>query len=237
MANEITAGMTGLTLRTNLNEVIEESNLYELREFYRGKNVVWIGDSITAQGDDEPNSWILTLCTLMDWTYVVGNNMGVAGSGLLPYNNLGAVGDNSIYKRCDDVAAKSPDVIFLTGGENDDINSTITLTEAAYTGATIPTGDPSTPGIIGAVKGCLKKLRDGSPNAKIILQTNFLTSSYSDSNAQKKLDRHWAFRQVAPLYGASYINNLEVGITPNVHPTADEGEVWGRWIARKMYSV
>jgi hypothetical protein len=233
--DEVEVGDTGLEIRTKVNEAIDFSATEFNRKYWTGKKLVPIGDSQTAQGDDETGSWINTFVALMGLSYSTSDNMGVAGSGLMPYNNLGSVGDNSVYKRCSDVAAKSPDLIILLAGENDDPNLTLTVSEATYTGATFPTGSPAC-GIIGALKGCLKKLRDGSPDAVIVLMTNFVYTADSESDNQKKINRHLAFQQVAGLFNVVYIPNYQIPNIQSIHPTPSQGgTAIGRWISRQAF--
>lgn len=229
MADQITAGMTGGTLRTNLNANITVGNSYETRTYWKGKKVVFLGDSITFR-----DTWCITLCGIMGWTYVKATqNLAIAGSGMMPYTNLFAVGDNSVYKRCDLVSALTPDIIFITAGENDSISLPLVPGQEAYTGPTLPTGDPGLPGLVGAMKGCLKKLREGSPLATIVFQTNFIHAGYS--NAQEKMNRHEVFSKECGFYGATYLNNLNVGMfTADIHPEDPEQIRWANWIARNF---
>lgn len=233
--SDVLVGDAGAAMRTKINSAIDYSSIEYTRKYWAGKKPVFIGDSQTAQGDDDPISWINTLCGLMGWSYAVAQNMGVAGSGLMPYNDLSTVGDNSIYKRCDDVDLQSPDIIFIMGGENDDPNLTITAGEATYTGATLSTVGYSGPGIIGAMKGCLKKLRDQNPNAVIVLMTNMLRYADGETTNQKKLNRNLAFQKECGLFNVVFLPIYEVKNISNVHPPPSEGQIIGQWIARQRF--
>lgn len=232
---QVQPGDAGSTLRTKINEAIVFSGTESNRKYWAGKKPVFLGDSQTAQGDDFSNAWILTLCNLMGWSYTSAQNMGVGGTGLMPYSDLNGAGDNSIYKRADDVDLQSPDIIFVLAGENDDPNLTITLSEATYTGGTSPVASYTGPGIIGALKGTLKKLRDQNPNATIVLMTNIIRAADGETTNQKKINRHLAFEQVCPLFNVTFLPLYQVQGITNIHPPPSEGEIIGRWIARQSF--
>lgn len=205
-----------------------------------GLKLVTIGDSITFQ-----DMWQPTLAAALGLSYsstetTTGTGghkaMGVGSTTIRPISDLPPGAGQSIYTRCDDVDFYSPDIIIMTGGENDSTTSDVgTIYDTTYTGGELPTGDPGLPTFCAAWKGCLKKLRDQNPNALIFTMSNmFAAWDMSQTTFDRIADRHTACEKMAKMFGAEHLNNLDAGIKPTPHPTAGEGVIWGKWIARKI---
>lgn len=225
------------TMDTNFDNILAYLTSKDLTV---GKKLVTIGDSITFQCQWQPTlvaalglSWSETETT----TGTGGHKaMGVGSTTIRPISDLPPGAGQSIYTRCDDVDFYSPDIIILTGGENDSTTSDVgTVYDTTYTGGELPTGDPGLPTFCAAWKGCLKKLRDQNPNALIFTMSNmFAAWDMSQATYDRIANRHTACAQMAKMFGAEHLNNLDAGIIPTPHPDATQGAVWGRWIARKI---
>lgn len=244
LPTHITLANTSLSAQTMLTSMdanaAADLAYFTSKDLLVGQKLVTIGDSITFQ-----DTWQATLAAALGLSYSstettngTGGHkaMGVGSTTISPLNDLPPGAGQSIYLRCDDVDFYSPDIIILTGGENDSTTSNVgTIYDTTYTGGELPTGDPGLPTFCGAWKGCLKKLRDQNPNALIFTQTNmFAAWDMSQATFDRIYNRHVACTAMAAMFGATHLNNLYAGIAPTPHPTAGEGVIWGKWLARQI---
>lgn len=219
---QISVGMTGSALRTAMNAVIADFDLMEARRKWDGAKVVTFGDSIWTQNTIQPE--LVRLLGVeynhTETTTGTGGNdaMGYGGSTVVGYSDLPGVGDNSLYKRADDVNEYSPDLILICGGTNDNAISgftTYTTSDAVYTGATFTaTGYSGTPSYVSCLKGILKKIVEQNPSARVIFLGRYYyeTSPLSEANFQKLVDRSVADKFCCDWAGVGYINGLNIGV-------------------------
>lgn len=254
--SNIDAGITGLQLRTAINEnntkVQADATARDLREPLKGLKLVTIGDSITGQ-----KSWQPTIVSLRQvvWSETetvpgVGGNpaMGIGGSCIIPSvtDSTGRRTGESIYMRADAVDLYSPDIIILMGGQNDGVvtnTDSYDVTEEAYTGGEIPLGDPSTPTFVAAYKGTLLKLVSQNPLAKVYacgVLYNYTTPLTVVQLSRYKALRN-AMKEMCDMYAVTYIDTT-VGshmnpwnnsiLNPAVHPGVTGGIWLGEYIAK-----
>lgn len=205
-----------------------------------GRKLVTIGDSITFQ-----DMWQPTLAAALGLSYSstettngTGGHkaMGVGSTTIKPISDLPPGAGQSIYTRCDDVDFYSPDIIIMTGGENDSTTTNVgTVYDTTYTGGELLAADGGMPSFCASWKGCLNKLRTQNPNALIFTMSNmFAAWDMAQATFDRIANRHVACEQMAKMFGAEHLNNLDAGIMPTPHPTVAEGVIWGKWIARKI---
>lgn len=225
------------TMDTNFSNLLTYITAYDLLV---GKKLVTIGDSITFQCAWQPTLAAALGVTWSETETTTGTGghkaMGVGSTTIKPISDLPPGAGQSIYSRCDDVDFYSPDIIIMTGGENDSTTSNVgTIYDTTYTGSELTASDPSLPTFCASWKGCLKKLRTQNPNALIFTMTNMFAATDMDQTTYDRIaNRHTACAQMAKMFGAEHLNNLDAGIFPTPHPTAGEGVIWGKWIARKI---
>lgn len=219
----ITSGMTGTALRTALNAVIADFDLMEARRKWDGAKMVTFGDSIWTQNTLQPELQRLLGVTYDHTETTTGTGghkaMGYAGSTIVGYNDLGGVGDNSLYIRADDIDFYSPDLILICGGTNDNAISgynTYTLTDAVYAGASFTSvGYAGTPSYVSCMKGTLAKIVAQNPSARVIFmgRYEYETSKSSEANMEKIINRASADKYCCEWAGVGFIDALNMGVS------------------------
>jgi hypothetical protein len=204
--------------------------------------IVTIGDSITGFVNWQPT---LSTRTNIYWnTYEVTSGlggyplMGIGGSRAVPLIsvNPGELITQSIYYRCDYVHYYTPSIIYLFAGSNDlkygDIGSP---TDIVYTGPEVYSDPPT---FYSAYKGCIKKLKDNNPKARIICLTPYYSLAASRITIQSYVD---AIIYCANEYGVEYedlltnlgINegNYETYLAGPIHLSTAGGLLLGNYLA------
>ena len=247
--NDIAVGDTGMELVSSLNgnnTILQTAiDTIELKTPNRGNRLLLIGDSITGQ-----NTYPLTVAAIKELTIV--SNMGIGGSRIIPnIKDLdGQRITQSIYYRADLVAAQTPDIIFLLGGQNDfnyggDV--VYDLSEDAYTGDELNDGDENMPTFVEAYKGVLLKLVSQNIAARVYAgcpmyswnqpSTYLIQQRYiAIRDAIKKMCEYYGVIFIDTLIGSQInaYNSSSLFMPDGVHPNSAGGVRIGQYIASKI---
>ncbi|MFA5849937.1 MAG: SGNH/GDSL hydrolase family protein [Bacteroidales bacterium] len=214
------------------------------QNYWLGKKLVTLGDSITAQILWQPEIvrriglvWSATETQSGASGHAV---MGVGGSMVTPHitGTTGQTAGLSMYARADDVDYYSPNIIMILGGQNDSTSNIGTAEDTPYAGAEVTENPPT---FCASYMGMLVKLITQNPTAKIICLT--LTYGTDHSYAQKiaKVNAIKACAakynlQVIDLFGECGINSINHAsfIADGIHPSAAGGLIMGSLISSKL---